>query len=193
MSAIPRHLYTEEEYLVLERQAVYRSEYYRGEIFAMAGSSSEHNLMAGNLKTYLHRQLRQRGCRMYLLEMRLKVAASGLYTYPDAMIVCGTTRYADDHVDTVLNPAVVFEILSDSTEAFDRGKKFDHYRRIPTLQEYVLISQEKPLVERFLRETDMDWKLQVIEGLDATLALSSVDASITLAEIYEDIEFPALE
>lgn len=190
MSAIPRPLYTEEEYLTLERQAAYRSEYYRGEIFAMAGSSSEHNLMAGNLKTYLHRPLRERGCRMYLLEMRLKVMATGLLTYPDAMIVCGQTRYADEHVDTVLNPIVIFEILSDSTEAFDRGKKFDHYRRIPTLQAYILISQERALVERFLRESDVEWKLQVIEGLSETLYLPAVDSMIALADIYEEIDFP---
>lgn len=190
MSAIPKTYFTEDEYLALERETDYRSEYYRGEIFAMAGASNEHNLIVNNLNFHLFTHLRGRGCRMYTFEMRLRINATRLYTYPDGMIVCGKSLYADDHVDTIVNPLILIEVLSDSTESYDKGKKFDHYRQVPTVQEYILISQEIPQIERRVRVSDTEWRLQVYDGLEAVLPLEAIDTSITLAEVYLDIEFP---
>lgn len=190
MSAIPKTSFTEDEYLALERETDYRSEYYRGEIFAMAGASNEHNLIVNNLNFHLFTHLRGRGCRMYTFEMRLRINATRLYTYPDGMIVCGKSLYADEHVDTIVNPLILIEVLSDSTESYDKGKKFDHYRQVPTVQEYILISQDIPQIERRVRVSDTEWRLQVYDGLEAVLPLEAIDTSITLAEVYLDIEFP---
>jgi Uma2 family endonuclease len=190
MSAIPKTFFTETEYLALERAADYRSEYYRGEIFAMAGASNEHNLIVNNLNFHLFTHLRGRGCRMYTFEMRLRINATRLYTYPDAMIVCGKSLYADDHVDTIVNPLVIVEVLSDSTESYDKGKKFDHYRQVPTVQEYILISQEIPQIERRVRVSATEWRLHVYDGLESVLPLDPIETSITLAQVYLDIEFP---
>ncbi len=190
MSAIPKTYFTEEEYLALERATEYRSEYYRGEIFAMAGASNEHNLIVNNLNFHLFTHLRGRGCRMYTFEMRLRINVTRLYTYPDAMIVCGKSLYADDHVDTIVNPLIIVEVLSDSTESYDKGKKFDHYRQVPTVQEYILISQEIPQIERRVRVSATEWRLQVYDGLESVLPLDAIDTRIRLADIYLDIEFP---
>lgn len=190
MSAIPKTYFTEDEYLALERETDYRSEYYRGEIFAMAGASNEHNLIVNNLNFHLFTHLRGRGCRMYTFEMRLRINATRLYTYPDGMIVCGKSLYADEHVDTIVNPLILIEVLSDSTESYDKGKKFDHYRQVPTVQEYILISQDIPQIERRVRVSDTEWRLQVYDGLEAVLPLEAIDTSITLAQVYLDIEFP---
>jgi Uma2 family endonuclease len=190
MSAIPKTHFTESEYLALERAADYRSEYYRGEIFAMAGASNEHNLIVNNLNFHLFTHLRGRGCRMYTFEMRLRINATRLYTYPDAMIVCGKSLYADDYVDTIVNPLIIVEVLSDSTESYDKGKKFDHYRQVPTVQEYILISQEIRQIERRVRVSASEWRLQVYDGLESVLPLDAIETSITLAQVYLDIEFP---
>lgn len=187
MSAIPKTYYTEEEYLALEREAPYRSEYYRGEIFAMAGGSDEHNTVAGSIRDALTPQLRGR-CRRYMFEMRLKILATGLYTYPDVMILCGPRHFTEDRPDTVTNPQVIFEVLSDSTEKYDRGKKFSHYQKVPSLQEYLLVAQNKPIVDHFIRDDGDVWTFRRYEALSDIITLPSIGAIITLAEIYEEIE-----
>ncbi|MDQ2806769.1 MAG: Uma2 family endonuclease, partial [Chloroflexota bacterium] len=163
MSAQPKHYYTPEEYLSLERAATYKSEYLAGEIFpmieaeeghageicAMAGAGEDHTTIAANLVRLLGNAFQGRPCRVYGSDMRVRVAASGLYTYPDVVAVCGPREFADPHRDTLLNPTVIFEILSPSTEGYDRGKKFANYRQIPTLTDYVLVAQDEPLVEHF--------------------------------------------
>ena len=142
MSTQPKSFLTPEQYLEIERQAASKSEYWQGEMFAMAGASREHNLLAGNLYVSLHQQLRRRPCEVYQSDMRVWIPATGLYTYPDVVAVCGEPRFTDDHVDTLVNPTFVAEILSPTTEAYDRGRKFEHYRKVESLQEYLLVAQE---------------------------------------------------
>ena len=190
MSTVPVRHYTPEEYLALERAAEYKSEYYRGEIFAMAGAKLAHNLIAINLIRSLGNALDGGNCRVLSSDMRTK-CPTGLYTYPDASIVCGKPDLEDEHVDTLLNPRVVFEILSPSTEAYDRGKKFENYRTIASLREYVLIAQDHASVEKFVRPKDAGpWEWTAQNDLKDMLILSSCNASIRIADIYAGIDFP---
>jgi len=138
MSLQPGAYLTPKEYLALERSAEYKSEYLAGEIFAMAGTSERHNLIAGNVFAELHAQLRKRPCKVYFSDVRLKVNRTGLYTYPNVMVVCGETQFADNQQDMILNPTVIIEVLSESTEGYDRGKKFEHYRKLDSLSEYIV-------------------------------------------------------
>ncbi|MBW3622111.1 MAG: Uma2 family endonuclease [Armatimonadetes bacterium] len=186
--AAPSYL-TPEEYLVLERKAETKSEYYNGQMYAMSGASRAHNLVAGNLFRELSLQLRDRPCEAYINDMRVKVSETGLYTYPDVVVACGEIRFEDAQVDTLLNPVLVVEVLSPSTEAYDRGEKFAHYRRVDSLQEVVLISQAVMRVERFVRQGE-DWLLTEYRHPDDVLHLVSVEAKIPLREIYTRVEFP---
>ncbi len=193
MSAVPKPLLTPQEYLVRERRAETKSEYLRGEMFAMSGASREHNLIAGNVNRELGQQLRERPCEVYQADMRVKVSPTGLYTYPDVTVVCGEPRFEDAEVDTLLNPTVLVEVLSPSTADYDRGGKFTHYRRLASLQEYVLISQELPLVEHYVRQGADEWLLTEQRGLDDVLVLPSIDCRIPLAEIYRKVNLAPAE
>jgi Uma2 family endonuclease len=184
---IPR--YTPEQYLALERKAAFKSEYYKGYITAMAGASREHNIMALNFAAEIRSQIKGRPCEVYGSDMRVFIDRTGLYTYPDVVAVCGQRLFQGGEVDTLLNPMLIVEVLSPSTESYDRGKKFGHYRQLPSLQGYVLISQDQVLVERFIRQGD-DWLLTEFRNLDDTLRLTSIDCEIPLREIYARIEFP---
>jgi Uma2 family endonuclease len=190
MSAAPKTKLTPAEYLAIERKAEFKSEYYRGEMFAMAGASRQHCFVKDNIVGELHQQLKSTACRSLSSDMRVKVNPTGLYTYPDIAIICGEPEFEDKQVDTLLNPRSIIEILSDSTEKYDRGTKFEHYRQIPSLLEYVLVSQERPLVERFVRQADGSWNVTEFSGLDATLEFTSVPSKVALAEIYRGVEFP---
>jgi Uma2 family endonuclease len=190
MVVLPKRRYTPEEYLVLERAAEYKSEYFAGEIFAMAGTSREHSLIVVNLSRELSAQLRGRPCETYANEMRVKVETSGLYTYPDVVVICGEPHFQDDEVDTLLNPTLIIEVLSPSSEAYDRGKKFGHYRRLDSLQEYVLIAQDQPRIERYLRQQDQQWVLTETSGLTETVQLASIECRLALAEVYDRVRFP---
>ena len=148
---------TSEEYLIFERSASYKSEYFNGEIFAMAGASKKHNLIVGNTFAELHSQLKKRLCQVYSNDMRVKVSDTGSYTYPDIVVACEQEQFDDKYKDTLLNPVVIIEVLSDSTEAYDRGGKFEHYRHLVSLLEYVLIAQDKYLIERYVRQSDWQW------------------------------------
>jgi Uma2 family endonuclease len=186
--AATKRLYSPEEYLALERISPIKSEYYRGEIFAMAGASREHNLIAANLSRVIGNQLVDRPCETYVSDMRVCIEATGLYTYPDVVVVCGQRRFQDGHVDTLLNPTLLVEILSPSTEAYDRGTKFRHYRKIPSLREFVLISQDRMLVERYTRH-EKSWVLSEFSLPDEVLRLESIDFQIPLDAIYARISF----
>ena len=135
MSSQVKVYYTPDEYLALERKAEYKSEYFGGEIFAMTGASRKHNLVAGNIFAALHLQLKKRPCEIYPSDMRVKVSPTGLYTYPDVAVVCGEPMFDDEQKDTLLNPTVLVEVLSKSTASYDRGEKFEHYRKIKSLAE----------------------------------------------------------
>jgi len=183
-----KKLITPEEYLVLEEQADYKSEYWNGEIFAMSGASNNHNLITGNVHAALHQLLSKRPCRTYVNDMRLLTNPKGLYTYPDVMVVCGKIEFAPKRDDTVMNPAVIVEVWSDSTQAYDRGKKFALYRQIPSLKDYVMIDQTQPYVEHYRREGHF-WVFETLETIDAILTLTSLECEIPLAVMYEKVEW----
>src|SRR5262249_54874860 len=143
MSVQPRRWYTPEEYLALEEDADFKSEYFGGEIFAMAGASEEHNTITANVVAEVRQQFRGTPCRVYTSDMRVKGEATGLYTYPDVVAACGERRFERRGTDSLLNPTVIFEVLSPTTESYDRGRKFENYRQIESLREYILIAQEE--------------------------------------------------
>lgn len=184
-------LCTPDEYLALERTANHKSEFYKGRIFAMAGANERHNLIAGNLHAFLRSQLRSHGCKPYIADMKVLVPDTGLYTYPDVSVACGEIRFRDERNDILLNPCVLIEVLSKSTETRDRGWKFQNYWNIPSLVDYVLVSQDTPLVEQFIRKTDDIWTFRRYSGLDAFLELNAVACRVPLREIYLDVSFGA--
>ena len=189
MSVAVKRKLTPEEYLAIEREAENRSEYFAGEIFAIAGANRTHVTIRDNFAGELHSLLKQSGCRAYGLDMRVKVQKTGLYTYPDIAIVYGRAEFEDTQLDTLQNPRVIVEVLSESTEKYDRGTKAEHYRKIESLQEYVLVSQTKPLIERFVRLADGSWSFSEVAGMEATFEFASVPARVALAEIYRDVTF----
>jgi len=188
MSSPKPSLLTPGEYLELERKSEIRSEYIAGHMFAMSGASRRHSLIAINFIRELSTQLRGRNCEAHAIDMRVKVSPTGMYTYPDIVAVCGEAVFEDEHVDTLINPTVIVEVLSESTEAYDRGEKFAHYRRLETLREYVLVAQDKIRIEHFRREGE-EWILSEVSGSDATLHLGSIDCHIGVAAIYEKVDF----
>ncbi len=193
MTAVLRPI-TLAEYEARERTSLTKSEYYRGEMFAMAGGSPEHSLVATNFTREAGNQLKGKPCIPYNSDLRNKVEASGLYTYPDASIVCGPPQIDTEVTGTVLNPSVVVEVLSESTESYDRGKKSSHYRRIESLRELILISPNEPLVEMYARRTDETWSFIEHRAITDTLVVESIGISIPLSELYRNVAFkPAVE
>ena len=190
MSAQLKYKLTADDYLALEREAEYKSEFYNGEIFAMAGASRVHVVVVSNLVRELGNQLKKRTCNVYSTDLRLRVNATGLYTYPDVMVACGQEIFADDQKDTLLNPTVIIEVLSDSTKDYDRGGKFAHYRKLDSLQEYILVAQDESHIEQLVRQPDGSWIFSEINKLDATLRLNSIACEIATAEIFDKVDFP---
>ena len=180
--------YTAAEYLALERRATYKSEYVNGHIIAMSGASRRHNLIAANISRELSSQLRGRPCESYISDMRVRVSETGLYTYPDIVAVCGDIRFADEQTDTLLNPTVIVEVLSASTEASDRGDKFAHSRRLASLHDYVLVSQDAVRVERYVRQGEK-WLLSEASPLTDTVSLASIQYMLVLEDIYDKVRF----
>lgn len=179
------------EYLALERASATKHEFFDGEIFAMAGASEPHNLISGNTVRELGNSLKHGPCRVYPSDMRV-LCPSGLRTYPDVTVVCSMPQFEDGQRDTLLNPRVIIEVLSPSTETYDRGKKFEHFQAIPSLCEFLLICQDRPRVEHYTRQEGADeWTLKVVTSLDAAIHFPSLDCDIPLAEIYAKVEFAA--
>jgi Uma2 family endonuclease len=183
--------YTPEEYLALERKADFKSDYFAGEIFAMSGASEPHNTITTNLVREISLQFKGRPCRVYSSDMRVKVSATGLYTYPDVVALCGEPRFDDQQNDTLLNPMVLIEVLSPSTEAYDRGNKSMQYRRLASLEEYLLISQDRIQVEHYQRQPSGQWLLSEASEPHETIALPSVSCVLALAEIYDKVSLGA--
>ena len=179
---------TPEEYLALEERADHKSEYYNGEIFAMSGASFNHNVITGNAHAALHQLLSKRPCRTFVNDMRLLTSPKGLYTYPDVMVVCGKIEFAPNRNDTVMNPIVLVEVLSESTKGYDRGEKFAMYRQIPSLKEYVMIDQTQPYVEHYRREGHF-WVFEALETIDAILTVPALECEMPLAVLYEKVEW----
>jgi Uma2 family endonuclease len=188
MSSPAQQHYTPEEYLALERQAECKSEYYAGEILAMAGASRWHNLVVANVIGELRSQLKGRPCTTYPSDMRVKISPTGLYTYPNVTVVCGEAQFEDHQQDTLLNPTLIVEVLSESTEAYDRGDKFAHYRKLASLTQYVLITQTKPHVGHYVRQADHRWLLAEADSLSDSVHLPSIDCHLALAEVYDKVD-----
>ncbi len=177
------------EYLARERESQFKSEFFQGEVFAMAGGSPTHSLIALNFAGETRQALKDKPCVVYNSDLRIKVEATGLYTYPDASIVCGDLQFDDERRDTVINPTVIVEVLSDSTEKYDRGRKSNHYRQIPSLQEIVLIAQDQTHVERFVRQPEGGWLLLEEKNASGMFELSSLGISIAMSELYRNVKF----
>lgn len=190
MSSQPKLRLTPEEYLTLEREAEYKSEYFAGEVFAMAGASARHVLIVTNVAAELRNQLKRRPCTVYSTDLRVRVSETGLYTYPDVAVVCGTPQWADDQQDTLLNPTLLVEVLSESTKDYDRGGKFEHYRTLDSLTEYLLVAQDKAHVEHFVRQPDYRWILSETNNLSDTITLEAIGCTLDLAEVYDKVELP---
>jgi Uma2 family endonuclease len=188
MSTVASTFLTPQEYLERERAAERKSEYYGGEMFAMAGASFAHVVIVTNLVAELATKLKQKACGVYSTDLRLAVSPTGLYTYPDLMIICGKPVFVDAHLDTVTNPVVVIEVLSSSTEGYDRGRKFESYRAIPSLMEYLTVSQDKIHVEIHTRQTDDTWLLKDVRD-SGPVKLQSIGVELQLSDIYEKVEF----
>ncbi len=184
---------TVEEYLAREREAEYKSEYFNGEIFAMAGASEPHNLITGNIFAKLHAQLEHRSCKVYPSDMRLKVSATGLCTYPDVMVICGEVQFDDDEDDTALNPTLIVEALSKSTESYVRGAKFEHYGKLGSLREYLLVAQNRPRLELFTKQSAGRWTLAEFESLDDVAKLTSIDCELAIKDVYRKVAFKEAE
>src|ERR1051325_11926130 len=178
---------TPEQYLDLERASEMRHEFLDGLMYAMAGESPDHSRICYNLTGITHAQLQGKSWEGFSPNMKVRAGFGELYAYPDLMIVCGEARFHDEHGDVLLNPTVIFEVLSHSTEKYDRGEKSLRYRtQIESLQDYVLVSQDKAHAEHYHREADDTWSISELDGLESALALRSIDCDIPLAEIYRN-------
>jgi len=176
-----------DEYLALERKSPIRSEYLDGDMVAMSGGSREHNLIVTNIVSELRTQLKGRPCEVYPSDMRVKVDQTGLYTYPDVTVVCGEPKFEDANVDTLMNPTVIFEVLSDSTESYDRGTKFGHYRKIGSLIEFLLVSQSGHRIEQYVRQKEGPWLRSEVRGTTDRIELPSISCSLMLSEVYDRV------
>jgi Uma2 family endonuclease len=187
--ADPVRRLSEAEYLEIERRAEFKSEFLEGEMFAMSGGTRWHSLIACNVISAMTSQLKGSPCLVLNSDMRVKVQTSGLYTYPDVSVACGENQLEDENGDTLLNPTVIVEVLSETREAYDRGKKFEMYRQIPSLREYLLVSQHKPLVEQYIRQDGEEWLLRAVAGLEGKVSLPSLGITIAMADVYSKVQF----
>lgn len=201
--ALPETLpaFTPEEYLAFERGAESRHEYLDGLIYAMAGSNPEHSTICANVSAMITRQLRGGPCRPFSADMKLRCASlpsttcrrRGLYAYPDFMVVCGEPVFQDESRDVLTNPTLIVEVLSPSTEAYDRGEKFLRYQELASLTDYLLVAQRYPCVEHFARQASGQWLLTIETRLTGRLSIASVHCQLPLAEVYEWVTFPGPE
>ncbi|MEM7587059.1 MAG: Uma2 family endonuclease [Acidobacteriota bacterium] len=185
MPAQPELEITPEAYLAAERQADFKSEYFSGEVFAMTGASFAHNLIVGNVLSGLHPQLKAQNCAVLPSDLRVWIELGEHYLYPDVTVVCGEPRFTDRHTDTLTNPRLIVEVLSKSTQNFDRGEEFMLYRSLPSFAEYLLIAQDRYHVEHFARQSDGRWLLTDIDQPADSIDLTSIEGRLTMAEIYD--------
>jgi Uma2 family endonuclease len=190
--SVHKHQYMSvQAYLAQERTTGVKHEYLAGTVYAMAGGSARHNRIAGNTYASLHGQVRDRPCTAYTSDMRVRIPQTGLYTYPNITIVCGHEQFEDEHEDILTNPILLIEVLSPSTENYDRGKKFQHYRNILSLREYILIAQDDYHIERYVRQPDNQWLFSEIIQRDDHIELTSIQCVLHMADVYAKITFPA--
>jgi Uma2 family endonuclease len=190
MTAVPKPRLTPEQYLAIERTAEFKSEFYDGEMFAMAGASFRHNVVRENLAARINAALQGGPCRSVSSDQRVKVTRTGLYTYPDIVIVCGEPQFDDADVDTLLNPQVIIEVLSESTANYCRTKKYRHYQQIESLREYILVEQDEPVFEQYVRQPNGSWARTDVVGLDREFAFATVPVRVRLSDVYAGVTFP---
>jgi Uma2 family endonuclease len=187
MSVQAKQLISVEEYLAMEREIEEKHGYLNGEVFAMGGASPNHGLIVTNVVIELGTQLKKRPCTVYAADLRVKVTPTGLYTYPDVVVVCGEPQFDDQNKDTLTNPTLIVEVLSESTKSYDRGDKFAHYRSLPSFMEYVLIDQDAIHVEHFIRQPDNRWILAETNRIEDTIELGSIGCTLSLMEVYDKV------
>lgn len=179
---------TPEEYLDIERNAECKSEYYNGEIFALAGASYVHNRITRNISKALGLQLKGTKCEEFQSDLKIKEKISGLFTYPDIVVICGEPEFYDEEKDVVVNPTVIMEVLSKSTETYDRGFKFELYRRINTLKDYFMVSQDKISIEYYSRNDDDSWILKEFKDLNQNIEMKSIGCILELKDVYYKVD-----
>jgi len=185
MASVPKYYLSPEEYLALERQAEFKSEYMDGVVYAFAGGSERHNLIVANIVITLGGQLKGRACKVYPSDLKVRVPNSKRFFYPDVSVVCGKVEFADDERDVILNPTLIVEVSSESTAAFDRGQKFLSYQQIDSLQEYLLVSQDEILVEGYARQGSDRWLYTKVTGVEGNLTLPSIECELALKDVYD--------
>ncbi len=190
MVAQPIATMTEEEYLAFDRASETKHEFLDGRVYAMAGAGFQHGSIIWNTSGVLYTQLPGGPCRAITNDLRVRVSASRMNTYPDIVIICGEPQFNDDRPDTLLNPTVLIEVLSPSTESYDRGTKWEHYQTLESLQDYVLIKQNTPRVEHYARQENGSWRYTATIGLEATVELPSISCTLPLVKIYQGVSFP---
>lgn len=185
----PQPRLSPQEYLAAERAGQQKHEYFQGETFAMAAASFAHVTIASNIVVALGSQLKERLCQVFSSDLRVKVSRTGLYSYPDAGVVCEDPEFDDEHNNTLLNPRVLVEVLSPSTENYDRGKRFTHYRRLESLSDYLLVAQDQPRIEQFVRQPTGDWLLHDVDEPSGAVRLASIGCQLPLADVYAKADF----
>ncbi len=187
-----KQFYEPAEYLAFERTAKFRHEYIGGEIYEMAGEKRSHSIICTNISGELHARLKGKLCEVYSPNMKVRTESSGIYTYPDATVVCGQPIFHDEAEDILINPKVIIEVLSPSTEKKDRGEKWENYQQIESLAEYLLVSQTKPRLEMYVRQPNQHWDWSYKIELTSSIYLASIDCELRLADIYDRIDFPPI-
>ncbi len=188
MSSQRKTALTPEEYLAIERMSETKGEYFAGEVFAMVGASKRHNLISANIIGVLGNQLLDRPCNVYPSDMRVKVSATGKYTYPDVVVACAEESFDDRENDTLLNPVLIVEVLSESTEAYDRGKKFEQYQYIESLTEYLLITQEPYRIEQYVRQNSREWRYTEYHSADDVVRIDVIGCEMGFKDVYAKVE-----
>jgi Uma2 family endonuclease len=188
MSSQHKTLISPEEYLSIERKSEIKHEYFAGEMFAMVGASKRHNLITANIIRILGNQLLDRPCNVYPSDMRVKVSATGKYTYPDVVVACEEEKFDGVENDTLLNPIMVIEVLSESTEAYDRGKKFEHYQSIESLTEYLLVAQDPYRIEQYVRQSNREWRYSEYHNVEDIVKINIIGCELALKDVYAKVE-----
>ena len=188
--AVQPHYYTPEQYLALEAEADFKSEYYEGQIYNMAGASDPHNVIAGNTIAALNICLRGKPCKPRPSDAKVCSSDEGLFSYPDVTVVCGPPQFYDGTKNVIINPKLLVGVLSPSTEAADRGKKFAKYKQLESFTDYLLVAQDEPQIDYYIKQANGDWLQKSFRGMDAEIYIASLDCTLRLADIYDAVLFP---
>ncbi|MBI5589332.1 MAG: Uma2 family endonuclease [Deltaproteobacteria bacterium] len=185
---LKKQVYSKEEYLKLEEHNEYKSEFHDGDIFAMAGGSYKHSAICSNLHRRIGNLLDEKDCMLFDSNLKLAILKHNAFVYPDMMVVCGKIEFYENQNDIIQNPTLIVEVLSPSTESFDRGRKFEYYRTLASLTEYILVSQKEPIIETYFKQNEKNWLYSVVKGIEESIVLQSLSSNIALKEIYLKVE-----